>query len=314
MADITPEQAALLQVRLANEHRLTLQQIAQLTIIDLNNLFRILQDEDDYVFAKAIRQTVPKIVESYTPNALVVATGYYQDARSLYELSGQLSKKTANFVPDSTEFLKTEKPAQITEQLIDDSFYHFNKSLESGNRQQAVDDIKQLSEDAIFQTSRQTIQVHSEADNAAENTPRRNVTNNGCTFCKTMAFHSGVHENNFHHFDKETGKRVKTFHKKCGCVECPAFRDELVAVPEWADKYEDNFNAARDEIVAYNSTLTSKKVPYIHERYSESKGRIVREKRFQTLWTDADGNPAEPIAINDKNIINGIRRIDYAGN
>lgn len=295
MADITPEDAALLQVRLANEHRLTLQQIAQLTIADLTNLFRLLEDESDEIFAKAIRQTVPKIVESYTPNAVVVATGYYQDARALLELSGQLSKKTKNFVPDGTEFFKTNRPEQITEQLIDDSFYHFSEAKKNDNRAQAVTEIKQLSQDAIFETSRQVIEVHSEADSAAENTPRREATSDGCPFCKTMAFHTGIDEGNFHHTDKETKQRVKTFHKGCGCVSAPAFKNATVARPEWADKYEEDYDKARREIMDYNSSLTLKK-------------EFV-DGRYVSVYYDADGKQAKQKAINTKNIVNGMRRM-----
>lgn len=300
MADITPDQAALLQVRLANEHRLTLQQIATLTIADLTSLFRMLQNEDDYVFAKAIRQAVPKVVESYTPSALVVATGYYQDARSLLEISGQLNKKTPNFVPDATEFLKTEKPQQIITSLIDSSFYEFTQAQDGGTRAEAETTIKELSQKAIFDTSREAITINMEADLAAAETPRREVRGTGCPFCKTIAFHVGV--------SKEwEGK----FHKGCSCVSGPAFRDELVARPDWADKFEDDEQKVRKDIMDYNSTLTMTKVPYIKERIN-SKGKLVRETKYQNLWKDADGNAAEPIAINSKNLINGMRRIDYA--
>jgi hypothetical protein len=300
VADITPEQAAMLQTRLANEHRLTLQQIAQLTLADLTNLFRMLADEDDEVFGRAIRQAVPQIVEAYTPNALVVATGYYQDARTLVELSGQMSKKTPNFVPDATEFTKTTKPAEITEQLIDNSFYHFNESLETGNRVAAQTEIKRLSEKAIFDTSRESIKIFSEEDVAAENTPRREVKKKGCPFCKTMAFHVGVAE-----------EWENKFHTGCGCVSGPAFRDALTERPEWADKFEDDEQKARKDIMDYNATLTMTRVPYVKERIN-SKGKLVRETKYQNLYKDADGNTAQPIAINSKNLINGMRRIDYA--
>lgn len=288
MADLTPAEAAVFQARLANEHRLSLQQITMLTITELSNLFRAIQDDSDKVWAASLRQGIPKIIEGFAPAATTLAAAFYANSRKIFIMSGQAPKNIKDFSPKATDFLKSEAPKKIIEATLEESFYYGGQAI-NGNytRSQTETPIKQLAEKAVFQFSREPIDTASLYDDFAKDEARRNVRVGGCAFCKNMAVKRGTDQ---------------VFHKGCSCVQGPAWKNEYENVPAWVAQFEEDKQRAYDEIQAYNATLKEESKTYVSERIN-SKGKLVKETKRVNYFVDADGNRTDPIKPTEKNIL-----------
>lgn len=246
MATLTPGQAAIMQSRLATQHRIDLASVARLTARQVNDLLLAISGEDDKTFARILRISLPEIIDSNGATAATLAAAYFDSSRNIYIASGQAPNKRKNFVASAVQFMRSGNPLAIQQTATKEAGYWIGNSITGKfERNQTITPIKQIAEKSALNYSRELITINTKEDPIAEEEPARVVRPDGCNFCKYMAFNVG-------------GQK---FHDGCGCGLQPRWKAELFDRPEWADDFEDKLNDSIENIVASDGTsMTTKNI------------------------------------------------------
>lgn len=232
-----------------------------------------------------------------------------------------LTQSPSLYVPASNPIAppRITVPQQIADYAVDQEGYWIGRAV-SGDftPMNILAPTQQLVSSAIFDTSRVSISVNMDMDPiASDDGPQREARNNGgCAWCKLASYNIGGEELYYKTDGKKEipewragqkhGEEGNVFHKGCKCINRPAFRNEVSRRPEWVDKWEDDYYAARKQIMDENDALVEKRVEYTVERIN-SKGKLVTERKQKYEYYTADGKPAQKVAINQKNILSRVR-------
>lgn len=308
MADkLTKEETVLLQNRLSNEHRITLASIALLTLNEIRNLFRVAVREKPAVFATTLRETLPAIMNTYTPTVAQVSSAYYDNSRELYVLSERAPVKLKTYNSDPVQFMTTKRPLEIIDNSMDEVGYWIGQAVKGDyTPQKIITPVTQLVQKSLFDTSRQNIIVSMAEDDVAQESATRSVKGDGCVWCKHMAYQVGGEKIYFKPDNQPDWRKEATFHKGCNCTLAPAFKNQYEGREPWVDQYEKDYEKARKDIMDYNNSLRPENVEYYEDRV-DSRGRTVTEKKYKTVYKDPSGKEAEPISVNTKNMMARLR-------
>lgn len=190
--------------------RLALNANTTLAVNETNKVLAELDGATPYVFAGVTRETLPIIVDTFSPTSEVIGQGMFRAAQENAGL-----KPSANLLDSGLDGTKQIQDAisYSTSQVAKGSTFEAVAAVLAGAMQKVIADYY-----------RETIRVNSNAKNVKY---RRVAAANACAFCMYAATE----------FDSTFKDQFDGYHNDCHCMNVPMFDD--IEMPDYYADFEE---------------------------------------------------------------------------